>query len=271
MTPNPIVVSVAGLDGSGGAGVLADTVSIQSNGARAMSVVTAVIPQNSSKVVGVTPLSTDLVGDQLEALGEEFDIGSIKVGLLPSVPLIETLCDFLDQLRHSIPVVVDPVLSSTTGALLVQDGVVECILDNLIPRATLITPNVHEVDTLLGLVVSSVQDAIVAGERMLSYGSDSVLVKGGHLRDSVGTDVWVHQRGYQVFSITAPHSATVRGTGCMFSSAIATHLAHGSSIATAIRRSRAFIHDALHKQESPGQGTPYSSVGVKPYAYAIAT
>ena len=267
----PIVLTIGGFDGSGGAGVLADTMTISCNGARGLAVVTALVPQNSSEATAVEAMSEELFQQQLMILVTDFDIHAIKVGLLPNRRILRTLCQFLDQSKVTAPVVVDPVFSSTSGSLFVEENLVDGYLHDLLKRTTVVTPNTNEAKQLTGMSIKSVDDAIEAGTKLLEFGPKHVIMKGGHLHAAVGTDVWVHANGYEIFAIQKPMESTVRGTGCMFASTIAAHLAQGEDMGVSIRRARKFVQSALRQQDRPGAGTAYTSTVICPNDYAPPT
>ena len=258
----PVVLVIAGFDGSGGAGIQADTRAIHLSGCYACSVVTAVTAQNTLAVRHVETLPAKSIHEQLNAIFDDFQVRAIKMGLLPSSETIETVVSVLDERQSSCPVVVDPVLGSTSGRLFLEIDARNMLLTQIFPISTLVTPNTAEAEILSNKHVKYVDDAIVSGNQLLKTGCKNVLVTGGHLEADVGTDVWIHKDGYEVFEARERHDGTVRGTGCMLSSAIACHLANGVSVRDAILSARTFIVEALGCRRSIGQGTPISTIGM---------
>ena len=264
----PVVVTISGFDSSGGSGILADTMAIRANGARPCAVITAITAQNSQSVSRVEAVSTEMIRDQLDTIDAEMNIAAIKTGLISNIEMVEVVCDAIDRLPDQVDVVVDPVLASSSGTRFVDEATVGVMCRELFSRASLVTPNVPELQQLAGIEVTTQESAIAGALRMLDLGCQSVLVKGGHLQESVGTDVWVHEDGYEVFSTDAPVEGSARGTGCMLASTIASHLAHGACLPVAIRRTRQFVQAVLRNTEHSDSGGSYTAIGISENSYS---
>ena len=262
MSAPVVILAVGGVDGSGGAGTLADARAIQLNGGYPCTVVTAVTAQNTVGVDRVEPLSSDLIRDQLQALTRDFQISAIKVGLLPSLESVEAVVDTLHELSFDGPIVVDPVSFASSGHQLAESTAVAASVEKLLPRATLITPNVEETNVLANSTIFDIESAIDAGKCLLELGCEHVIVKGGHQKDEVGSDVWCHSDGFEIFKPRTRYEGTVRGTGCMFASAIACHLGQGRTMRDAIERAKVFISEVFAAGEQLGKGTPLTTAGI---------
>ena len=263
MTAPSIVLAIGGFDGSGGAGTLADARAIQLNGGYPCALVTAITAQNTTRVEHIEPVSAELIRRQMQCIVDDFRIDAIKIGLLPSVASVETLVDCLTDERLNCPVVVDPVMCATSGGKLIDERAIDALVQGLIPNATLITPNVAEASNLSNRSIHNLVDAITAGNQLIGMGCQNVLVKGGHLSDDRGTDAWCYEHGFEAFEPIELHEGTVRGTGCMLSSAIASHLGQGKSMRDAIRSSKEFVNHAISNRTNLGRGTPLTTAGIQ--------
>jgi hydroxymethylpyrimidine/phosphomethylpyrimidine kinase len=249
----PIILSIAGSDSSGGAGIQADLKAIAARGGYGASVITAVTAQNTRGVTAAAEVGLDLIGAQLEAVFDDLDVAAVKTGMLASPAVIETVTAALR--RHRPPhLVVDPVMISKTGFALLQPEAVGALREGLLPLATLVTPNVHEARVLTGLTVATPADAEAAGRRLVEAGATAVLVKGGHLRERPATDVLVTREGTRVFPGEHVAARHTHGTGCTYAAAIATELAHGRDLVTAIERAKAYLTEAIRGGLAIGQG-----------------
>lgn len=239
-----------------------DARAIRLNGCYACSVVTSVTAQNTTHVGDMLPIPSSLVISQLEAIADDFCIDAIKIGLVPSVDCAEAVGHFLTERNIECPVIVDPVERSTSDVELAPRGALDALLESLGPRLTAITPNVAEAHMLSGQSISILNDALTAGERIRGRGCHNVIVTGGHLQGNEGTDLWVFEGGFEILEPQQRFSSTVRGTGCMFASVIASQLAHGVSMREAILKAKAFVENALAHDEELGSGTALTTIGI---------
>lgn len=263
MTTPSVVLAIGGFDGSGGAGTLADARAIQQNGGYPCAIVTAITAQNTMRVDRVEPVSAELVRRQFTCVVDDFQIDAIKIGLLPSAECVRTLTECLGSAKLKCPIIVDPVTHATSGDPLVDDEVSTALMQRLIPLTTLITPNADETSKLTNRSIRHVADAIASGNQLVRMGCQNVLVKGGHLEQDRGTDVWCYQEGCEAFEPEERQDGTVRGTGCMLASAIACNLGQGKSMRDAILFSKAYVSHAISEGQSLGQGTPITTAGIK--------
>ena len=249
----PVILTVAGSDPSGGAGIQADLMTIGAAGGYGATAVAALTVQNSRGLLSVRPVDPELVREQMEAILLDMPVAAVKTGMLARADVVETVAAVLGRFRPA-HVVVDPVMGATRGGTPIDPEAVRAIKSRLLPLATLLTPNVPEAERLTALPVRTVQEAGNAGHALLEAGAGAVLVKGGHLPESPGTDVLVTGDGVHTFPGLWQDQPNSHGTGCVLSSAIATFLGLGDDVHTAILRGRAFLAQALRHGRAPGTG-----------------
>ena len=244
-----VVLSVAGVDPSAGAGLLADLETIRTHGARGVGVVSLLTVQSSRGVSRVHVLDSELVRDQLAALFEDLPIAAVKTGALGDAAVVRAVADALADFRG--PIVVDPVACSSSGAVLLDDAGLEALRDALFPRATLVTPNLAEAKRLTGLEVHDLASMAQAAAQLRQLGPGAVLVKGGHL-DGAPTDLWLDADGVMELRGERVSTRHSHGTGCAYASAIAARLALGESPRRAADNAHRWLLDAL--RAAPGLG-----------------
>ncbi len=269
---SPIVLTIAGSDSSGGAGIQADIKAISANGGYAASVITAVTAQNTVGVTAIHEVPSSVVTDQIEAVMSDLKVDAVKIGMLHSTEIVDSVVRGIAKYtpKH---VVYDPVMISTSGARLMREECVEYVKNCLLPHASLITPNIHEATMLSEREIGGVADMeIVAQELGEKYGC-AVLVKGGHLDGDLMCDVlWFKGRVYH-FSGVKVDSANTHGTGCTLSSAIATFLAWGLSLPDAINEAKVYLTAAIEgaKYWSIGHGAGPLAHFVRPFLKGAST
>lgn len=244
------ILTIAGSDSSGGAGIQADIKTITMLGGFAMSAITAVTAQNTLGVTSVEALSPDMVGAQIDACVSDIGVDAVKIGMLGSAAIAHLVADRLERLEA--PVVFDPVMVATSGSLLADEATIAAF-DRLIARATLVTPNLPEL-------------AALGGEASLAARANAVLIKGGHGEGDLLVDRIVNCHG-EVARWDDPRIDTVHthGTGCTLASAIATGLGQGVELAEAIARARRFVRAAL--EAAPGFGQGHGPMGHQAVRY----
>jgi len=242
----PTVLTIAGSDPSGGAGIQADLKTFSALGCYGMSVITALTAQNTLGVTGIHSLPPDFVAQQLDTLLQDITPGAIKIGMVHTPELAVVIADCLLQFPH-IPVVLDPVMIATSGDRLIEDATAAAIIQKLFPLATVITPNMDEASLLAGIPVTSVPDMQAAGKKILSMGSKAVLVKGGHLPSETLTSLLLASQSQEVTEYTSQKIATknMHGSGCTLSSAIAAYLALGNALPHAVQKAQDYVHGAI--------------------------
>lgn len=249
----PIVLTVAGSDPSGGAGLQADLKTIHQHGAYGTAVPTLITVQSTNGVESVELLSADLVRAQLRSLLEDLEPAAAKTGALGSRAVAHVLGSVMEETRFAW--VVDPVWLPTRGKPLSKGDVVEAYKDAVIPRAALVTPNAYEAGLLAEMPVRSLEDARKAAERIAALGASAVLVKGGHLEGSArGTDLLLHDGEVTEFRAAEVVPGRFHGTGCALSAAIATRLAFGEALPAAVVGAKAWLTGALAHAFAVGNG-----------------
>lgn len=247
MSDEAHVLVIAGTDSSGGAGLVRDVQVITEFGARASCVVTAVTAQTNGKVEAVCALSAELVKKQLRAALSSRDISAIKIGMLGNGPIVRAVLDELPD-RSRIPIIVDPVLCSSSGAALLDAEGMQLLRDQLLPRCTLVTPNLIEAGALLAEHVAKGSDEQTRqAEALLRFGSEGVLLKGGHGTGGDSVDVLATRAGPPALFRAQRLDVTMRGTGCALSSAIAALMASGEPIESACQRGKAYVYEWLRR------------------------
>lgn len=257
-TPAPRILSIAGSDSSGGAGIQADIKTITMLGGYAMTAITAVTAQNSVGVQAIAPMSGDMVAEQIASCISDIGVDAVKIGMLHDADIIAHVARALEGVRA--PIVVDPVMIATSGAALIDPEAITALGEVLFPRATLITPNLPELGHLLGRNLTTSEQLIEAAEELSHMTGAAVLAKGGHTSDSRIIDVLYVPRERAVqFDHARIDTRHTHGTGCTLSSAIATLLGHGQPLEHAVRLGRNFVIRAI--EAAPGFGAGNGPLG----------
>lgn len=262
----PRVLSIAGSDSGGGAGIQADLKTFSALGCFGMTAITALTAQNTCGVRAIHAVPPEMLRDQMDAVLEDIGADAVKVGMLHAPDIVRTVAQAID--RHQLQrVVFDPVMVATSGAKLIDDPAIAVLVTELFPRATLITPNLDEAALLVGRPLHTPQDMALAAAELLARGARAVLLKGGHLAGEVVTDLLL-MPGHEPLWMHAPriHTANTHGTGCTLSSAIAVYLALGASLPDAVQQAREFVRQALQAGASvqTGQGSGPLNHGFAP-------
>lgn len=252
--PRGAVLSVAGSDSGGGAGVQADVKTITLLGSYAATVLTALTAQNTRGVSSIHGLPPSFVLDQLTAVLSDIPIDVIKTGMLHTPAIIGALTEFLGERKVIIPLVVDPVMIAKGGTALLECEAVKVFSDQLLPLAYLLTPNVPEAERLLGRPIKNESEMERAAIELHEMGAANVLVKGGHLAGRLSTDILFDGSRCHHFSSERIFTSNTHGTGCSYASAISTLLSQGEPLLTAVERSKKFISYAIRAARSLGKG-----------------
>jgi hydroxymethylpyrimidine/phosphomethylpyrimidine kinase len=247
------VLTIAGSDSGGGAGIQADLKAMSANGVYAMSVITAITAQNTEEVADVFELPTSIIAAQLDAIFDDFDVAAIKTGMLSSTDIVKTVVKLLkpQQVKN---LVVDPVMIAKGGQALLKPDAIDTIKKELFPLALLVTPNVHEAQQLSGIEITSLADARRAAKIIHQFGCANVLIKGGHLASDRATDLLYDGRFFNIYKgefIDTPHT---HGTGCTFASAIAAHIARGKTVPDAVQTAKTYLTEAIRHSLAIGHG-----------------
>ena len=240
------VLTIAGSDSGGGAGIQADLKTLAANGCYGMSVITALTAQNTQGVTAIHALPPSFAVEQLKAVFTDIGTDAIKIGMLYSAELIEAVAETLNNFQPR-NIVLDPVMVAQSGDKLLQDEAIQAIKEHLMPVADVVTPNLPEAEVLLNQKIETFQDVQRAARDLSGIGGRSILIKGGHMSESKSTDLLYLTEEDRFCSLEADRidSQNNHGTGCTLSSAIAAHMARGSDIEEAVNKAKRFIHNAI--------------------------
>lgn len=239
------VLTIAGSDSGGGAGIQADLKAISALGAYGLSVITALTAQNTTAVTAIHDVPTDMIKAQLDAVFDDIRIDAVKIGMLSRPEVIETVAE---RLRHygASKIVLDPVMVAKSGDSLLQPDAVSALIEHLLPLATVITPNLPEAGVLLDRPSPADIDAMrQAATDLRGLGPEAVLLKGGHLSDGDAIDIFENENGQQMLESMRVATKNTHGTGCTLSAAIAAFLGQGQTLQEAARLGKHYIADAI--------------------------
>lgn len=242
-----IVLTVAGSDSGGGAGIQADIKTISACGCYAASAITAITVQNTLGVKAVHPIPVDVIGQQIEAVIEDIGVDAVKIGMLHSAEVVEGVTRTLTKF-HVKNIVLDPVMVSTSGHRLIEESAINTLVEKLVPLARVITPNIPEAEILLGGVKLEHQSELPeAAERLAQKTGTSVLLKAGHLTEDKLVDIFYDIENKCVYELPSVrvHTKNTHGTGCTMSSAFASFLAKGFSLQEAAAEAKKYINNAI--------------------------
>jgi hydroxymethylpyrimidine/phosphomethylpyrimidine kinase len=249
----PVALTIAGSDSGGGAGIQADLKTFAALGVHGACVITALTAQNTAGVAGILDVPPAFVGDQIDAVVGDFAMHATKTGMLATPEVIEIVVAKVQQYGLT-PLVVDPVLAATSGALLMREEAIAVLRERLLPLATIVTPNIPEAEALTGHPVDSLATMREAARRIHAFGPGSIVVKGGHLSDGDAVDVFFD--GENLVELRRPRldSQHTHGTGCTFASAIAAGLALGLALPSAVGRAKDVVTEAIRHGLPIGHG-----------------
>lgn len=247
------ILTIAGSDSGGGAGIQADIKTISANGGFAMSAITSVTAQNTVAVTDAYDLPIPLIDAQLDAVFTDFDVASVKTGMLSSPAIVEAVARKLREYTPQV-IVVDPVMISKSKFPLLKEEAINSLKQVLIPIATVLTPNVYEAELLAQREIRTLDDAKDSAKTIAELGCQAVLVKGGHLDDEKATDVLYCNGAWSFFEADRIETKNTHGTGCTYSAAIATHLALGKDLIEAIGDAKTYITNAIQHALDIGKG-----------------
>ena len=256
------VLTIAGSDSCGGAGLQADIKTISSLGLYAASAITAVTAQNTMGVRAIEAVSPAMLSAQIEAVLEDFDVKAIKIGMIYNSENVTAIRESLQKCGYQGPIVLDPVLVATSGDSLSGETLVKAMQTELFPIATLVTPNIPETEVLSGMKVGNMDDMrTAAGKIIREYGVKNVLVKGGHSSGNQMSDLLLSADGReQLYSAPKIESRNTHGTGCTLSSAIASFLALGLELPEAVQQAKTYVHNAIAAARELNTGHGHGSL-----------
>ncbi len=251
MNKIPKILSIAGSDSGGGAGIQADIKAISFHRGYAMTVLTAVTAQNTLGVQEIFPLPKEIIKKQLESVMDDLSPDVIKTGMLADHETIELISELIKNKK----IVVDPVMVATSGDRLIESPAVDAIINFLIPNAYLVTPNIYEAEILSNIKIVDLETQIDAGKKILEHGAENVLIKGGHSKSEIIHDCLFKKDSKEiVFKSKRLDSKNTHGTGCSLASSIATLLGRGFDIEAATSSSIEYVQRGIKKAPNFGQG-----------------
>jgi hydroxymethylpyrimidine/phosphomethylpyrimidine kinase len=240
------VLTIAGSDSGGGAGIQADLKTFSALGCFGTSVITAVTAQNTMGVRSVHGIPAEIIKDQLQAVLEDILPVAIKIGMINQPEVVQVIEKELKSYNLHIPVILDPVMVATSGHRLIEPDTINQLIEKLFPLVTLVTPNIDEAIIISGQEIHNLEDMIAAGKKIIKKGAKAVLVKGGHLSGPIIYDVLISGNAAPVILKSAfIDSKNLHGTGCTLSSAIAAEMAKGNDLPIAIKNAKKYISKAL--------------------------
>lgn len=246
------VLTIAGSDSCGGAGIQADLKTFSALGAYGMSVITAVTAQNTMGVINVRELDVDIIRDQIDCLFDDIKIDAVKVGMVSSIEIIDVIGECLKK-NIAANIVVDPVMVSKSGYHLLREEAKDELVKVLFPLAEVVTPNLYEAELITGDKIENLAQMEAAAVKINSLGGMKVIVKGGHLTGDA-IDVVYDGKNFSYLKGTRIETKNTHGTGCTFSSAIAALLARGYTVAEAARQAKEYINGAIEHSFELGRG-----------------
>lgn len=247
-------LTIAGSDSGGGAGIQADLKTFQELKVFGMSALTAVTAQNTLGVQGVYPLSVEAVKQQIESIGTDLGADAVKTGMLFSSEIIQAVAEKIKQFGWK-NIVVDPVMIAKGGAPLLQDEAVSALKNDLLPLATVITPNIPEAEVLTAMTIRTLEDRQKAAKRLHELGVKYVVIKGGHDEgESEAVDLLYDGEEFSYFKSKRVKTKHTHGTGCTFAAAITAELAKGSNVKEAVQTAKDFIQAAIENELGIGHG-----------------
>ena len=245
MNKIPKVLTIAGSDSGGGAGIQADLKTLSALGVFGTTVITAITAQNTKEVTAIHNVPLDIISKQISAVLSDIGADAIKIGMLSNSDIIKTVAYSLR--KHNVrKIVIDPVMVSASGARLLEESAIKSLKEYLFPMAIIVTPNILEAEMLVGVKIDEQEDVIKAGQEILRIGCNAVLMKGGHLNYEKNKviDIFL-QNGKHLIIENKRISKSAHGTGCTLSSAITAYIAKGLSLKSAVRNGITYTHSAL--------------------------
>ncbi len=253
------ILTIAGSDSGGGAGIQADLKAISATGAYGLSVITALTAQNTVGVDAIYPVAVDFFNQQMRTVAHDIRIDAVKVGMLGTPEVTEAVAEFLETL--SCPVVVDPVMVAKSGDRLLHADAISALRDVLIPKATVITPNLPEAADLLDTSEAVNRDLMQhQAQMLLTLGPEAVLLKGGHLLTKESPDLLISEGQAQWFDTTRVETTNTHGTGCTLSSALASYLGQGHPVDVAVAKAKDYISGAIAAADQLNVGEGHGPV-----------
>jgi len=248
----PRVLTIAGSDSGGGAGIEADLKTMSALGVYAMAAITSVTAQNTVGVFGVHDLPPEFVARQIDVVANDIGVDTAKTGMLSNAAIVDAVAQMME--KHAIKTVVDPVMVAKSGDALLQPVARNALIDRLLPLAFMVTPNVPEAEVIAEMPIRDAADMRYAAEKIRAFGPQYVLMKGGHLTADDATDYLYDGESFVPFTSARIDTRNTHGTGCTFSAAIASYLARGFGAAAAVEAAKSYLSRAIEASLDLGEG-----------------
>ncbi|MCL2293501.1 MAG: bifunctional hydroxymethylpyrimidine kinase/phosphomethylpyrimidine kinase [Spirochaetes bacterium] len=246
------VLSIAGSDCSGGAGIQADLKTFSAHGVFGMSVVTSVVAENTSRVIGIQDVTPDMIKQQIDAIFEDIEVDGVKIGMLSNAEIMTAIAEKLLEYKPD-NIVVDPVMYAKNGSPLMESAAIDTLIEKVIPLAHLITPNIPEAEKIANMEIKNQQDMQDAALKINAMGSPNVLIKGGHATGDA-IDILYDGKSFSYYKKERINTKNTHGTGCTYSSAITSNLALGLSMTEAISKAKEYVTTAIKYSLEIGKG-----------------
>ncbi|MDA8537830.1 bifunctional hydroxymethylpyrimidine kinase/phosphomethylpyrimidine kinase [Candidatus Pelagibacter bacterium] len=253
MKPKSKILIIAGSDSSGGAGIQADIKTVTALGSYAMTAITAVTTQNTTGVKSIVPISPKEISNQIEFTSKDIRPDAIKIGMLHSTKVIESVIRSLDLIKVK-KIILDPVMVAKGGTKLIDDKAVQLLKDKLIKKVNLITPNIPEAEILTNSKIKTKEDMIYAAIKLIGLGAENVLIKGGHLDSTRVEDIFVNKKEIKIFNSKRITTTNTHGTGCTLSSAIATFFSCGKTLKKSCELATKYVNNSIRTNLNYGKG-----------------
>ena len=247
------VLIIAGSDSSGGAGIQADIKTVTSLGSYAMTAITAITSQNTTGVLSISKVPENEIKKQIEFTSKDIKPDAIKIGMLHSSKVINTVINSLNKIRVK-KIILDPVMVAKGGTKLIDDKSVQILRTKLMKKVTLITPNIPEAEILTQTKIKNTRDMIMAGKKLLKLGVKNVLIKGGHLKSSHVFDIFLNKKEEKIFKSKKISTKNTHGTGCTLSSAIATYFSCGKTLKKSCGMAINYVNHSIGAGPKYGKG-----------------
>jgi hydroxymethylpyrimidine/phosphomethylpyrimidine kinase len=248
----PVAITIAGSDSGGGAGIQADLKTFAALGVHGVTAITSITAQNTQRVAAIVDLDAEMVRRQIQTVAEDLGIDAGKTGMLHTEKIIKAVASEVSN--YAFPLVVDPVMVAKSGAPLLKPEAMKVLKRNLLPEATVVTPNKFEAERLTGTEINSLEDAKAVAEEISELGPEAVVIKGGHLNLQRAVDILYYEGRYELFETSRLDVKTTHGTGCSFSAAIAGWLAKGAEIPRAVEKAKKLVTSAIRFGLKIGKG-----------------
>ncbi len=246
------LLTIAGSDCSGGAGIQADLKTFAAHGTFGMSVIVSVVAENTARVIDIQDVTPDMIKKQMDAVFEDIFPDAVKIGMLSTPECMQAVAEKLTEYKPQ-NVVVDPVMYAKNGCALMQPYAIDTLIKTIIPLADVLTPNIPEAEKIAGMEIKTVADMEAAAKKICAMGCKGIVVKGGHHIGNA-VDVLFDGKEFYHFETERINTKNTHGTGCTFSSAIAANLANGLSVAEAVKNAKSYVTKAIEHSLAIGKG-----------------